>query len=150
MKIVIRNQRRQAAGIELGSPGGACRVRVSLIPSALSRIEIAYSPDGQRVEDRICMTANGALLVAEAIERLVPADAQLVGVIESARYEARELSVCDQRDGNCVMISRANEFSPWIHLLTSGGHSVGGAVSLPLELASAVVQAIRALVAKPD
>lgn len=135
------------ACLEFHSRQGAHAVRISVISAAINLIEIEYSPDGSRLTERICMTAEGALLVAGAIERLVPAEAELVEVVQTSRLEPQEIKVYDSRDNNYVIINRLNGLSPWIHLLTSGGHSVGGGVSLPLDLAPDVAQAIRTLCA---
>ena len=58
------------------------------------------------------MTVAGALLVADAIEQLIPVDALLERVLETSAYAASELVVQDDRDGDSVMILRINELSP--------------------------------------
>lgn len=131
--------------IELRSRQGDYTVVVGRGRARADYVEIAYLPDGQRVGAQIVLTPEGALLVAEAIAKIRPPERAADGLIASSAYEPCEIEVHDERDGDYVRITMVNEFSPWIHLLTNGGNSVGGSVSLPIDLAEGVVLAIRRL-----
>jgi len=133
------------AAIELRSCEGDYMVVVGSRRTRVDYIEIAYSPDGQRIAAQLLLTPEGSLLVADAIEKIRPTAGAAGGQLESSAYAPREIEVYDERDGDYVMITMVNEFSPWIHLLTNGGNSVGGSVSLPVDLAAGVVLAIRKL-----